>query len=440
MFSFARTMEILLFAFCNFAPYVALTYYIFKKHFRFSKVTTGLVCFLLFFVQFATRYWSAMHGINTSIFMSILRLLIFLIGYAILFNQRFGKILFIELIFANMGNFILIAAVCLERNLFPNITHSLYCWHTSIIMIILHLVITLPWGFEVRKHFIPMLDNHLVKKEWNYYWLVPIVFYIIWQYQINSGAKTGLENIQNPYNVIFLFIINFGALLIYYIMLMMDGQLAKNLQLEEEQHYRDLEHVAFQTLQERMEETRRMRHDLRHHIHMVNYYLEEKNYDKLQEYVNAYRESIPDMERIRFCDNRIVNNIIFYFASQAMEQKIDFQAQLVVAEQLNVTDHEIAVLLGNLLENALDACMEQKETERRIIVKGKGDAHSLIFTIDNTCENEIKRNKEGELLTTKPQGNGIGVNSAKKIVDRYNGFFSADKRGEMFCVSFMLDL
>ncbi|MBQ2923499.1 MAG: GHKL domain-containing protein [Tyzzerella sp.] len=64
----------------------------------------------------------------------------------------------------------------------------------------------------------------------------------------------------------------------------------------------------------------------------------------------------------------------------------------------------------------------------------------MIFTIDNTCENEIKRNKEGELLTTKPQGNGIGVNSAKKIVDRYNGFFSADKRGKMFCVSFMLDL
>lgn len=440
MFSFGRTLEILMFSLCNFGPYVAFTYYIFQKHFRYSKITTGIVCTLLFFIQFATRYWSALQGINTSVYMSLLRLFVFLAGYAILFNQRFGKILFIELIFANMGNFILIAAVCLERNLFPDITHEIYCWHASVVMILLHLVITLPWTREVKKHFIPMLDNHLVKKEWNYYWLVPTVFYIIWQYQINSGAKTGLENIQNPYNVIFLFIINFGALLIYYIMLMMDGQLAKNLQLEEEQHYRDLEHVAFQTLQERMEETRRMRHDLRHHIHMVNYYLEEKNYDKLQEYVNAYRESIPDMERIRFCDNRIVNNIIFYFASQAMEQKIDFQAQLVVAEQLNVTDHEIAVLLGNLLENALDACMEQKETERRIIVKGKGDARSLIFTIDNTCENEIKRNKKGELLTTKPQGNGIGVNSAKKIVDRYNGFFSADKRGEMFCVSFMLDL
>lgn len=440
MFSLSRTLEILLFAFCNFGPYVIFTYYIFKKHFRFSEVTTGIVCTLLFLIQFATRYWSALHGINTSISMSVLRLAIFMIGFAILFDQRFGKILFIELIFANMGNFILIAAVCLERNLFPNIEHSLYCWHTSVVMILLHLIITLPWFFEVKKYFIPMLDNHLVKKEWNYYWIVPTVFYIVWQYQVNSGAKTGLENIQNPYNVIFLFIINFGALLIYYIMLMLDGQLAKNLQLKEEQHYRDLEIVAFQTLQERMDETRRMRHDLRHHIHMVNYYLEEKEYEKLQEYVNTYRDSIPDGERIRFCENRIINNIVFYFASQAREHEIDFQAQLAISEDLQVNDHDISVLLGNLIENAMDACMEQQNSKRRIIMKGKGNAHSLIFTIDNTCENEIKKNKNGEFLTTKPTGNGIGVNSAKKIVERYNGFFSADKRGTMFCVSFMLNM
>lgn len=440
MLSFTRTLEILLFAFCNFAPYVLLSYLIFKKHFRFSKITTALVCILLFLMQFASRYWSAMHGIQTNVYMSILRLVIFIGGYAILFDQRFGKILFIEIIFANLGNFILIAAVCIERNLFPGITHALYCWHTSVVMLLLHLIITLPWAFQVKKHFIPMLDNHLVKKEWNYYWLVPIVFYIIWQYQINGGTKTGLENIQNPYNVIFLFIINFGSLLIYYIMLMLDGQLAKNLELEEQRHYQDVERVAFLTLQERMEETRRMRHDLRHHIHMVNYYLEEKEYDKLQNYVNSFHESIPDGDRIQFCENRIINNIIFYFASQAREQQIDFQVQLAISDDLPVSEHDISVLLGNLLENATDACVTQEASDRRIIIKGKSDSHSLLFTIDNTFENEIKKNKKGELLTTKANGSGIGVSSAKKIVERYNGFFSADKKGEMFCVSFMLNL
>lgn len=439
MFSFGRTMEILLFSLCNFAPYVFLSYYIFKKHFRFSKTVVSLVCVVLFLIQFATRYWSALHGISSNVYMSILRLTVFIIGYMILFRQHWGKILFIELIFANLGNFILIAAICLERNLFPHIDHELYCWHASTVMLLLHLVITFPWAMEAKRYFLPMLDNHWIKKEWTFYWIVPFVFYIIWQYQVNAGASTGLENIQNPYNVIFLFIINLGSLFVYYLMIKLDGQLAKNLMLEEQKHYQDIEIMAFQTLQDRMEETRRLRHDMRHHIHTISYYLETKEYDKLENYVNSYREEIPDGDKILFCENQTINNIVFFFATQAQSLEIDFTANLSIPKNIPIAEHDISVLLGNLFENALDACTSQEHGMRRIIVNGKADSHSLLFTIDNTFENELKKNKNGDFITTKINGNGIGVLSAKKIVERYNGIFSAEQKDTLFCVSFMLN-
>lgn len=440
MFSANRTFEILLFAFCNFAPYILLSLYAFSKHFRFSKLATCLVCLLLMGVQFSTRYWSASYGINTSIAMSIIRLIVFMAGYAILFDQRFGKVLFLELIFANIGNFILIAAVCIERNMFPQISHRLYCWHSSVVMILLHLLTTLPLVFAIKKYYKPMLENKWVGKQWNYYWIVPSIFYIIWQYQINGGTQTGLENIENPDNVVFLFIINIGSILIYYLMLQLDGQLARNLELEVQHHYQDIERLEYQVLHERMEETRRIRHDLRHHIHTMSHYLEEKQYDRLQKYLDTYRSTIPDGQAIRFCQHRTINSLILYFASQAREHQIDFSVQLLIPEDTPVDEHDISVLLGNLLENAVEACAEQQNSTRRIIIKGNGDQHSLIFTIDNTCENEIKKNKKGEFLTTKRTGNGIGMNSAKKIVERYNGVFSADKKGDMFYVSFMLNL
>ena len=440
MFSLERTVEILLFTISNFAPYLVYSYHIFKNHFRFSKKVTAFACILMFLIQFATRYWSAMNGISTNLFMSLFRLIVFILGYMILFDLHWGKVVFIELIFANMGNFILIAAICIERNVFPTITHSLYCWHSSVVMIALHLIITLPWALHVKQYFVPMLENRLIKKEWNYYWLVPIVFYIIWQYQVNAGTKTGLENIQNPYNVIFLFIINIGSLLIYYIMLMMDSQLAKNLALETQRHYEDLEEPEYQKLQEHMDETRRIRHDLKHHIHTMSYYLESKEYDKLKEYLDSYRDSIPDGEVIRFCQHGTINNLIFYFAAQAREHQIDFDVQIAIPKELQMNDQNISILLGNLLENALDACKEQTASKRRIVVRGKADDHSLIFTIDNTFENDLKRDKNGEFITTKSTGNGIGVISARKIVERYNGVFSADKKDDMFCVSFMLNL
>ena len=223
-------------------------------------------------------------------------------------------------------------------------------------------------------------------------------------------------------------------------MIILDGQLLKNIELEEEHHRHELEQIEYQALQERMEETRRMRHDLKHHIHMVNYYLEEKEYHKLQEYINTYRDSIPDGDKVRFCDHRVINNIIFYFASQAKIHGIDFDAKLSITEDMTMNDHDLSVLLGNLLENAIDACKEQQSSERQIVIKGNGDRHSLLFTIDNTYENELKKNKKGEFITTKPEGHGIGVNSSRKIVERYNGIFTADRSDEMFRVSFMLNL
>ena len=439
MFSLSRTLEIILFALVNLGPYLILSYYIFRKHFRFAKPVVISVSCLLFLIQFATRYWSAMHGISTNVFMSILRLVIFIVAYAILFDQRLGKILFIELIFANLGNFILIAAICLERNLFPNIDHKLYCWHTSVVMLLLHLIITIPWILEARKYLLPMLDNHWIKKEWNYYWIVPMIFYIIWQYQINGNAKTGLENIENPQNVIFLFIINLGSVFIYYLMLKLDGQLAKNLILEERKHYQEVEAIAYQSLQGQIEETRRMRHDLRHHLHTVNYYLEAKEYDKLQEYLSAFDEQIPNGDNVHFCEHRMINNILFHYATKAQQEHIDYEVRVHISEDLPMNELDISVLLGNLLTNAIEACKFQEQDHRRIVINGKGDSVSLVFTIDNTFENEIKKDKNGEFLTTKKDGHGIGLLSAKKIVERYQGIFSADQKDNLFCVSFLID-
>lgn len=284
-----------------------------------------------------------------------------------------------------------------------------------------------------------MINNKFVGDEWYYYWIVPAIFYLIWQYQINGGTETGLDIMLNPSNVIFLFIINIGSFVIYQIMMRLDGQMARNLELEELNHYHDIEALEYQILEERIEDARRARHDVRHHMVMMSELLDAGDYEHLRKYLDDYRQSLPSQQAIVLCPHRAINSVLLYFAHEAKENGIDFQLHLSIPDKLNISDTDISVLLGNLLENAVDSCLECGDV-RKIIVHGEATMHSLSFTIDNTCGNDVKKNRKGEFITTKKKGSGLGIKSVRHIVERYHGIFSAEKKENMFYVAFMLNL
>lgn len=439
MLSSFRIFEIALYALANFIPYLILPVYVFSNRFRFSKITVGVICLLAMMVQILTRFYSIYSENGSSSTIALIRLFSYLLLFGIAIKEHWGKILFILMIFSNITNFISIAATCIESVIFSGIIHRLYCWHSALLMVALHLSLTLPLSYTVKRRFKPLIESPVIGNEWCYYWLIPATFYLIWQYQIYGSDLETSVVISQPRNILFLFIINVAAFFIYYLVIQLNGQLTKNLELERKNHQLDIEKLEYQALSDRIEETRRARHDLRHHILVMSDYLESKEYDLLKDYLDSYQKSIPENQAYLFCQNRALNRLLLFFATQARDHDIDFQVKLSLSDKFEVSEHDLSVLLGNLLENAVEACIEQEHGKRRIMISGKGDEHSLCFTIDNTCENEIKRTRTGEFLTTKPHGNGIGIQSAKRIVARYNGVFSAEKKGEMFYVSFMLN-
>ncbi|MBQ8803953.1 MAG: sensor histidine kinase [Tyzzerella sp.] len=440
MLSIPRIIEVVLYALANFVPYLVLSVYAFSNRLRFSKQFTAFLCSIAMLVQILTRFYSIYSGIGSTSLIALIRFISYLIIFAIALNAHFGKVLFILFIYSNFSNLISIAAVCIESQFLLGQVHRLYCWHGALTMLILHLFVTLPFSITVKRRLKPMIESNPVGNEWSYFWLIPATFYLIWQYHVYGNSQNTMEVITQPRNVIFLGVVNLGAFLVYYIVIQLNSILMKNLELERQNRYLDIEKLEYQALHDRMEETRRARHDLRHHILTMSDYLETKEYDRLKAYLDSYQKSMPDNQSYLFCQNRSVNRLLLFFATQARDNNIDFQVKLSIPEELNIPESDISVILGNLLENALEACVEQQKGKRKIIISGKGDKNSLVFTIDNTCENGIKKTRNGEFLTTKPNGSGIGLQSVKHIVGRYNGVFSAEKKGEMFYVSFMLNL
>src|SRR5215469_17729580 len=107
-----------------------------------------------------------------------------------------------------------------------------------------------------------------------------------------------------------------------------------NRQLElQGDHYRMLQtHVA---------ETKRARHDLRHHLSVFQSYIDSGETEKLTAYVNEYKDSLPDDTEIVFCENHAVNAILRYYIGIARNEGIQLSTHLELPDNIKVSDSDL---------------------------------------------------------------------------------------------------
>ena len=136
-------------------------------------------------------------------------------------------------------------------------------------------------------------------------------------------------------------------------------------------------------------------------------------------------------------DIAAVNAVLSYFAQQAAAQQVEFSVKAQLPEYTGVADPDLTVLFGNLLENALTACMQ--EASPRIVVRITADAHTLCAAVDNTFTGAVRRTTGG-FLSTKHAGLGLGTASVRSIAEKYHGVCRLEPRDGMFCASVLLEL
>ena len=219
----------------------------------------------------------------------------------------------------------------------------------------------------------------------------------------------------------------------------------RKTQLEEELKYADRSLLAqkkqYETVSAHMEEMKKARHDLRQHLAVVQSYIERNDRAGLSEYIEIYKTELPpDIIEI-YCRNQVINALICYYASQARRHKIRFEAQADYPEQCPVPDTEVTVILGNLLENAVEACLREKNGKCSIRLRIFRKNSSLVFLTDNTCSGTVPFDADGKTpLSSKRKGVGIGVSSIREIADRYGGDTLFEQKAGMFYASVWLQI
>jgi len=188
----------------------------------------------------------------------------------------------------------------------------------------------------------------------------------------------------------------------------------------------------YQRMNEQFDALRVMRHDYKFHLKTALDMLNKGDLEKSREYLSGLHEQFENKELPNFCGNVVINSLVSDYAGKCKKLNIDFNVLISMPADFAVMNYEMCIVLGNLLENAVEAC--QKITDNRkikLVLKPKGE--QLMLMVRNTYDGEVVL-EEDKFISTKRDNGGIGLESVKAVVGRFGEMFRINYDNEYFSV------
>lgn len=181
-----------------------------------------------------------------------------------------------------------------------------------------------------------------------------------------------------------------------------------------------------ETLKQRIDETKIMRHDIRHHLTVMDKYLHNKRYDKLEEYIKQYHIISTENDLAEYCPIDIINTLTHHYHTLAQQNNIHLDIRcnlkgMTDPSYTKMTDLDLCSLYANLLENAMESCKRAKISYKFIRIAifrtAKSGLHIYIW---NSAEN-IRQSGKTFLSSKKENQTGYGLTSVENIAKKYDG-------------------
>lgn len=208
----------------------------------------------------------------------------------------------------------------------------------------------------------------------------------------------------------------------YYIFFQEIGTVRR--QAETERQLADYQ-IQYQEIVHRMEGVRRLRHDLRHHLNVLGAMNAQGRTEELTEYLQQYGKVYEELEKQQFCGDPAVDSVLSYYLAQAKEEDIPVECQIQMWGCSGIAHMDMTVLLGNCLENALEAVRRLPAEQRRITIEMQPVGAMLLLRVVNPCEAGADTDGfTGWKAFPSCKGKdrrGVGLRSVSAIAEKYNG-------------------
>ncbi|MCI8926331.1 MAG: GHKL domain-containing protein [Lachnospiraceae bacterium] len=195
-------------------------------------------------------------------------------------------------------------------------------------------------------------------------------------------------------------------------------------------HYAEVENMYRQT--------RGWRHDYRNHIQVLKSYLAMGDIEAASHYLDALDADLNTVDLAMKTGNKMTDIILNSKISLARSKNIQVVADAHVPVELSTAEIDLCIIIGNLFDNAIEACMALPKEERMIRVYMEMKNTLLYISFTNSTALKKQKKVNGRFFSSKGEGHGYGLVRIDTIIDRYQGYISRNSEDGAFTTEVLL--
>ena len=183
----------------------------------------------------------------------------------------------------------------------------------------------------------------------------------------------------------------------------------------------------------RQEETRSLWHDMKKYMASVEALIANENREEAQRCLEGIYSAFSELSSAVDTGNKLVDSILTYGIKRAREHGVSVRPDIWVDNNLAFPATDLFVIIGNTLDNAIEACAQLDDAAERVItVTLRQNNHLLLYEISNPYVDKNTR-KPGKI-------HGYGLKNVRACVERNEGLLQISKQDNIFRVSIQLNI
>lgn len=276
-----------------------------------------------------------------------------------------------------------------------------------------------------------LITQFFRKKERNldFRWLLPII-----GIQLTSIAVCYVVQYHTADDDFPTYIIPFMAVLlmvniavVFYVEAVRASEQAKYHAMLTEQQYQ-LQTEYYRQLHESQEETKALWHDIKKYILAMQAVAEKGDTEEAKRIVQQATDAFDEAKNISAVGNPVVDAVFNKYLRAAQEQQTKITLDVTIPEVLPISPIDLSIVIGNTLDNALDACLALPAEQRLIQICLRKQNRILFYRVDNPYMDGVHVERSGKY-------HGYGLKNVKRIVEKNGGDFQTERANGMFTVS-----